>query len=58
VSDAIEYVDVVVGGVTHEARMGENGFGVRLANHDSDLERLMLHRRDGTTNEIGLRPED
>jgi hypothetical protein len=56
VADVIEAVDVVVGGVTHEARMGENAFGVRLERtHDAALERLVLRRRDGSTNVIDLR---
>ena len=59
VADAVESVDLVVAGVTHEARMGENAFGLRLDDtHEADQERLVLHRRDGTTNEIGLRPEE
>jgi len=58
VADPIEAVDVVVGGVTHEARMGENAFGVRLERtHDAALERVVLRRRDGSTNVIELRPE-
>ncbi|MGH3041112.1 MAG: hypothetical protein ACRDNG_05130, partial [Gaiellaceae bacterium] len=28
VADAIESVDVIVAGTTHEARMGENAFGL------------------------------
>lgn len=55
VADAIEQVDVVVGGVTHEARRGENAFGLRLERtHEDDLERVVLHRRDGTRNEFDL----
>lgn len=58
VGDEIESVDLVVAGATHGARMGENAFGLRLERtHEADQERLVLHRRDGTTNEIGLRPE-
>ena len=56
VSDEVAAVDVVVGGVTHEARMGENAFGLRLEQtHDSDLERVVLRRRDGTRNEVALK---
>lgn len=52
---AVEAVDVVVGGATHEARMGENAFGVRLERtRGSSLERVVLRRRDGTANEIAL----
>jgi hypothetical protein len=55
VADWIESVDVIVEGVTHEARMGENAFGLRLdGTHGADLERIVLHRRDGTANEIEL----
>jgi hypothetical protein len=58
VADPIEAVDVVVGGVTHEARMGENAFGVRLERTpDAALERVVLRRRDGSTNVIELGPE-
>ena len=58
VADSVESVDIVVAGVTHEARMGENGFGLRLERtHEADQERLVLHRRDGTTNEIDLAPK-
>jgi hypothetical protein len=57
VADEVASVDLVVAGVTHEARMGENAFALRLEDtHEADQERLVLHRRDGTTNEIGLRP--
>jgi hypothetical protein len=35
--------------------MGENAFGLRLEHtHEADVDRLVLHRRDGTTNEIEL----
>jgi hypothetical protein len=55
VADAIESVDLVVAGATHQARMGENAFGLRLEHtHEADVDRLVLHRRDGTTNEIEL----
>jgi hypothetical protein len=57
VADSVESVNLVVAGVTHEAAMGENGFGLRLEDtHEADQERLVLHRRDGTTNEIDLSP--
>jgi hypothetical protein len=56
VADAIEAVDVLVGGETHEARMGENAFGLRLERElEVELERIVLHRRDGSTNVIELR---
>jgi hypothetical protein len=56
VADPIESVDVVIGGKTHAAHMGENAFGLRLEQtHEADLERVVLHRRDGSTNAIELR---
>jgi hypothetical protein len=56
VADPIEAVDIVVAGMTHPAWMGENAFGLRLERtHESDLERVVLHRRDGSTNAIDLR---
>jgi hypothetical protein len=59
VADQIESVDFVIGEMTHEAPMGENAFGLRLERaREADLERVVLHRRDGTTSEIELRPED
>jgi hypothetical protein len=59
VGDSVEAVDLVVGGETLHARMGENAFGLRLERtHESRLERLVLRRRDGTTNEIPLGPVD
>ena len=58
VADWVESVDLVVAGVTHEAQMGENAFGLWLdRTHEADQERIVLHRQDGTANEIGLRPE-
>jgi hypothetical protein len=43
---------------TRGARMGENAFGLRLERtHEADLERVVLHRSDGATTEIGLRPD-
>jgi len=38
--------------------MGENAFGLRLERtHSDDVERIVLRRRDGTTNEFALSPE-
>ena len=55
----MESVDLVVAGVTHAAARGENAFALTLEDaHEADQERIELHRRDGTTNEIGLRPEE
>jgi hypothetical protein len=59
VGDSVEAVDLVVSGVIHQARMGENAFGLRLEPaHSDDLERIVLRRRDGTTNEVVLGSED
>ena len=59
VADEVESVDLIVAGARFEARMGENAFGLWLDHtHEADLERVVLRRRDGTTNEIDLRPED
>ena len=59
VADWVKSVDLVVAGVTHAAVMGENAFGLRLERtHEADQERIVLSRSDGTTNEIGLRPEE
>lgn len=58
VADTIEAVDLVVAGVEHRARMGENAFGLWLDDtHEADQERLVLHRTNGTTNEIDLVPK-
>jgi hypothetical protein len=58
VGDAIEAVDLVVAGVPHAARMGENAFGLRLERtFADDVDRLVLRRRDGTMNEIELAPK-
>jgi hypothetical protein len=59
IGDSVEAVDLVVSGVLHQARMGENSFGLRLERtHSDDLEGIVLRRRDGTTNEVVLGPED
>jgi hypothetical protein len=58
VADWVESAELVVAGVTHEAQMGENAFAFRLEPAlDADVERLVLHRSDGTVNEIALAPE-
>ena len=55
VGDAIAGVDVIIAGTAHEARMGENAFGLHLERtHESDLERAVLHRRDGPATEVAL----
>jgi hypothetical protein len=58
VGDAIAAVDLVVDGTTHGTPLGENAFGFRFERmHESNLERLVLHRRDGTTNALDLQPK-
>ena len=58
VADPIESVELVVSGVARAARMGENAFGIWLEDtEEADVEQLVLHRRDGTTNAIDLRPK-
>lgn len=54
VGDEIASVDVVVAGETRVARMGENGFGVRFEGTKARLDRIVLHRRDGSENVIHL----
>ena len=56
VADAIVAVDVIVTGTANEAHMGENAFGLRLdRTNEAGLERVVLHRRDGTTTELALK---
>jgi hypothetical protein len=58
VGDEITSVDVIVGGETHGARMGENAFGIRVDGAKlSELDAVLLQRHDGTTARIpiGLR---
>jgi hypothetical protein len=61
VPDDVESVEVVVNGVARTAWLGENGFAIEIkgAPRDIDLEqppgivgRLLVHRRDGTTQEF------
>ena len=55
VADPIVAVDVVVDGETQRARMGENGFGLRIdGTAASALEKLILLREDGTANELDV----
>lgn len=55
IADAIAAVDVVVNGEAWPARMGKNAFGVRIEGVPAiKLEKLILHRVDGTTSEIDL----
>jgi hypothetical protein len=56
VSDAIEAVGFAIHDETHGVRMGENAFGLRLERtRGADLERIVLHRREGTTTEVALK---
>ena len=55
VADPIVAVDVVVNGEARSARMGENAFGLRVEDAPAAaLEKLILHRDDGTTNELDV----
>jgi hypothetical protein len=55
----VKSVDLVLAGATHAAVMGENAFALTLEDtHGAGQERIELRRRDGTTNEVGLRPEE
>jgi hypothetical protein len=55
VADGVVAVDVIVDGEARPAVMGENGFGVRMeAVPQSNVDRIVLHRQDGTQNEIDL----
>jgi hypothetical protein len=55
VADGVVAVDVIVDGEARPAEMGENGFGLRMAAvPQSNLDRIVLHRQDGTRNEIDL----
>jgi hypothetical protein len=55
VGDEIAAVDILIAGETHAARMGENAFGIRVdGTKPSQLESVVLRRRDGTTNRLPL----
>ncbi len=55
VDDGVVAVDVIVDGEARPAVMGENGFGVHMAAvSQSNVDRIVLHRQDGTQNEIDL----
>jgi hypothetical protein len=59
VADPVVGVDVVVDHERRRARMGENGFGVRIdAAAASALEKLVLFREDGNANELDVRISD
>jgi hypothetical protein len=55
VGDEITSVDVLVGGESHSAHMGENAFGRRFVETSpGELEAIVLHRRDGTESRIPI----
>jgi hypothetical protein len=55
VADGVVAVEAIVDGEARPAVMGENGFGVRMAAvPQSNVDRIVLHRQDGTQNEIDL----
>jgi hypothetical protein len=49
-------VDIVVDGLRRTARMSENSFGLRIDDAPvGKLEKVVLHRRDGTRRKLDLR---
>ena len=57
VADDVRGVDVVVGGVTRQAELGENGYRLKLADAGwGQLHALRLHLRNGATERIPLQP--
>lgn len=55
VGDSVVAVDVVLNGEAHRARMGEHAFGLRVAEAAfQELDAVLLHRADGTINELDL----
>jgi hypothetical protein len=52
VADDVEWLEVVVEGVSHKARMGRNGFAVMVEGNPDKIPRVVLHRHDGTTETI------
>jgi hypothetical protein len=55
IGDGVEAIDIVASGRAVGAQLGDNGFAARLALHSfDDLEAVVLHRRDGTTERIDL----
>lgn len=55
VDDRVRSVDVMVEGQTHRAQLGENGFSVVLpSGAEEHLDKLVLHRADGSTSELPL----
>ena len=57
VADEVRRVDVVLDGVTRQANLGENGYGLELADARwQQLHNLVLHLRSGATETVPLRP--
>jgi hypothetical protein len=55
VDDHVRSVDVITGGETHPAKLGENGFSVALpGGAEQHLDRLVLHKADGSKTEVPL----
>jgi hypothetical protein len=55
VDDKVRSVDVIADGRTHRAKLGENGFAAALpSGADHHLNKLVLHRADGSTAELPL----
>ena len=57
VADDVRGVDVVVGGVTRRAELGENGYRLELADAGwRQVHNLVLHLRSGATETLPLQP--
>lgn len=55
VDDQVRSVDVITGGQTHRAKLGENGFSVTLpGGAEEHLDKLVLHKADGSKAEVPL----
>ena len=55
VDDRVRSVDVIADGLTHRAKLGENGFSVTLpSGAEEHLDKLVLHRADGSKAELPL----
>jgi hypothetical protein len=54
VPDGVDALDIVAAGTTTRAKLGENGFAVRLPHEFSALEAAVLHRRDGEKERIPI----
>jgi hypothetical protein len=54
VGDDVRSIDVVIDGITHHAEVRENGYMLEVpAGRGGQTEHLILHLRDGTTDDLG-----